>query len=152
MLSRTYVVVMAPVDGGDPTAPVDILVQNDPGSVDARVTTADGAIYYEWRGRPIRFETVAADGAAGGFVPRARLGCQISVTCLGAGNPAAVPAVKLSASLSSVVDDVFGAPFADPNGMPAIRLASATNIASIAYLVSLQIPDAKDDEITGMGV
>ena len=139
MITRAYVVTMPSGEGA--TTPVDILIQDDPGTEDA--PGGDGA-YYEWRGRPVRFETVAADGVTGGFVPRMSLGLTLGLTAIGTG-PVEMPAVQLSASLATLAADL-GTPFPDPNGKPAIRLTGNTGTASVVYLLTVQIAQAQDED------
>lgn len=147
MLSRQYVVQMP---DESPSTALDILVQSAPGSQDEPVTVADAA-YYEWRGRPLRLEVLAADGVAGGFVPRLRLGFLVTVTQYGPGPGTGLPEVQLSESLAGDLSSTDAGPsitiplFTDPNGEPAIRLNGGADTAGQQYLVSLLCPEAKED-------
>jgi hypothetical protein len=147
MLSRLYVVQM-PEEV--PTTPLDILVESAPGSKDAPALPGDGA-YYEWRGRPLRLETLAADGVSGGFVPRLRLGFAVTITPYRQGVVTGVPGTQLSASLVGDVSTTDGGPsinvpaLPDPNGEPAIRLSGDVTTAGAVYLVTLLCPEAKED-------
>ncbi len=147
MITRAYVITMATggEGGGDPDAPVDILIQDAPGAQTSPVVTADGAEYYEWRGRPVRFETTAADGVAGGFVPLMNLGLTFAITAIGSTPAAAVPAVQLSESLATLAADI-GAAFPDPGGEPAIRLTGSSAIEGRVYLLTVQIAQAQDED------
>lgn len=148
MISRTYVVNMPA--GGDAAVPVNIFVQNDPGTIDAPVSQGS-ASYFEWRGRPLRFETVFGDA---GFVPRLTLGFGLSVVPLvSLTTPIAtvVPSVALSQSLVPDLSILQVAPLADPSDMPAIQLTGSSSTASHAYLVTLQVMEAKDEDRTAEG-
>ena len=152
MISRTYVVLMP--SGEAASTPVNIFLQDDPGTIDAPVSQGSAA-YFEVRGRPVRFETVFADGVANGFVPRLALGYSLSVTPLvSAATPiaASVPAVALSQSLVPDQSILTVPVLADPSGMPAIQLQGSSDTQSHVVLVSLQIMEAKDDDRTGNGV
>lgn len=147
MLSRLYVVQM-PSEVS--TAPLDILVQSAPGSQDDPALPGDGA-YYEWRGRPLRLESLAADGAAGGFVPRLRLGFEVTVTRYAQGLVTDLPGVQLSESLVGDISTTDAGPsinfpvLPDPNGEPVIRLIGDDATSAGVFLVSLQCPEAKED-------
>lgn len=147
MLSRLYIVQMP---GESPTTPLDILVQSNPGSPSAPVVTGEGK-YYELRGRDLRLEALAADGAAGGFVPRLRLGFTVSVTPYSANESVAVPGVQLSESLVGDLSSTDSGPsinipvLSDPNGEPVIRLVGSSDTNGLFYLVSLQANEARED-------
>jgi len=149
MISRTYVVLMP--SGGDAAVPVNVFVQNDPGTIAAPVSQGSAA-YFEWRGRPLRFETVAGDP---GFVPRLRLGFGLSVVPLvSLTTPIStlVPSVALSESLVPDLSILTVPVLADPSGMPAIQLTGSTDTAGHTYLVTLQVMDARDEDRTSEGV
>jgi len=151
MISRTYVVLMP--SGGAAATPVNIFVQDDPGTPDQPVSQGSAA-YFEWRGRPMRFETVADDGAANGFVPRLRLGFGLSVVPLvSEATPIStvVPSVALSASLVPDLSILLVPVLPDPSGMPVIQLTGSTSTAGHTYLVTIQIMEAKDEDRTGEG-
>lgn len=146
MLTRTYIVKMP---SEVPTAALDILVQSAPGSQDDPALPGDGA-YYEWRGRPLRLETLVSAGAAGGFVPRLRLGLLVTITPIVAAVAADVPGVQLSASLASLASTDSGPSiavpaFADPAGEPAIRLVGSSATSGLFYVVTLMCPEAHED-------
>jgi hypothetical protein len=148
MISRTYVVDMPA--GEDAAVPVNILVQNNPGTIDAPVAQGS-ASYFEWRGRPLRFESVYGDP---GFVPRLTLGFGLSVVplvSLTTPIAAVVPSVALSQSLIPDLSIFQVEPLADPSGMPVIQLTGSSATASHAYLVTLQVMEAKDEDRTAEG-
>jgi hypothetical protein len=159
MICRTYVVKM-PTSSS--STPLDILVQDSPGTQDAPIVVGDAA-YYEWRGRPVRIP-VESGGAppsaaaiTAGFVPRFRLGCLVSLTPIRTGIASDLPGMQLSSSLASLASTdggpVINIPaFADPAGGPAIRLTGGVGTAGGYYLVALRIPEAKDEDREGTGV
>ncbi len=152
MISRTYVVMM-PGDS-HPTDPVNIYVQDAPGTPEQPVEQED-ACYFEWRGRPIRFETVAADGVAGGFVPRLTLGFAFSIVplvSLRQPNTTVVPSVAFSESLIPDISILSVPVLPDPSDMPAIQLTGTADTASHTYLLTIQIMEAKDEDRTSEGV
>ena len=113
------------------------------------MAAADGA-YYEWRGRPIVLPNPAGDSS---FVPRFRLGFEVSVSPYGNAMSSDLPAVQLSASLASVSSTDAGPTisvpaFADPVAGPAIRLVGGVRHAGKVFIVSVQIPEAKDETAT----
>ncbi len=144
--------------GGEGGDTLDILVQ-DPGSPSAPVLGGDTIVngaYYEWRGRPIRLETLAADGATGGFVPRTRLGLKFSIVEITSGTAGALPGVQLSASLASLASTDAGPTinipaFADPSGEPVIRLRNSADSAEGFFMVSVEISEAKDEDRSPQG-
>ena len=149
MISRLYVVKM-PTEVS--TNPVDILVETNPGSQAAPVVSGTDGAYYEWRGRPIVLPNPSGDSS---FVPRFRLGFEVSITPYGNAMSQSTPSVQLSASLASVSSTDAGPTisvpaFADPAGGAAIRLiggvSSGITTAGLVYLVSVQIPEAKDED------
>ncbi len=155
MINRTYVVKMP--ESGSGATPLDILVETAPGTNAAPITSATG-LYYEWRGRTLRFEQrkLLSTGAANpAWSPRARLGIQLSVTAFGNAAAAAdVPDAQLSASFGvfsatgmavpAVADSVSGGPF--------IRLIGTASTADKFYLVNLLIAEDKDENRTPGGV
>lgn len=159
MISRTYVVVMPEAESA---TPLDILVQDDPGTqADPVVAGGDGA-YYELRGRPLRVPVEAgasppsAAAVGAGFVPRLRLGFSLSVVPLASAIVTDVPGVRLSESLISLAS-TDGGPlinvpsFADPAGGPAIRLTGGAETAGVFFLVSLVVNEAKDEDCDAQG-
>lgn len=161
MISRTYVVKMPSTP--DTAAPVDILVQNQPGTQAAPVVTAGDAAYYELRGRPLRIP-VESGGApptaaqiAAGFVPRFRLGVALSITPIRNAIAGVSPGVQLSSTLASLASTNVGPSInvpalADPAGGPSIRLIGGAATSGLFFLVSLQVPEAKDEDREGTGV
>lgn len=148
MISRTYVVLMPSSETA--TTPVNIFVQDQPGTIDAPISQGSAA-YFEWRGRPVRFETTSEDD---GFVPRLRLGMSVSVVPLvSVATPIStvVPSVALSESLVPDLSILTVPVLADPSGMPAIQLTGSAATAAHAYLVSLEIMQAKDEDRTDTG-
>lgn len=152
MIVRTYVVKMPEQT---PTNPVDILVQNNPGSQSAPVVTGTDGAYYEMLGRTFRIPVLAAAGAAGGFVPPTRLGFSLSITPIRAGEQSGgVPGAQLSASLASLSSTDAGPTisipaFADPTGGPSIRLIGGADTAGKFFLVSFFVAEAKDVDRQG---
>ncbi len=151
MITRTYVVQMPGSE--TPTAPVDILVQSAPGTTNAPVISGGTGAYYEVRGRPLRIPVLAAQGQGAGFVPRLTLGLAVSLVPLStAANGPDLPGVQLSASLASLasLDGTIAIPaFADPGGQPAIRLTGSANTEGHFYLLTLQVPEGKDEDRAG---
>jgi hypothetical protein len=150
MITRTYVVQM-PEES--PTAPLDILVVNTPGSPDAPALPGDGK-YYEWRGRPLRIPVLAAEGASAGFVPRTRLGFIATISPIAAAVSPSLPGVQLSESLASLASTDSGPSIniptlSDPNGQPAIRLIGDASTAGLFFVVTLMCPEAKDEDRNG---
>ena len=148
MISRTYVVLMP--SGGEAATPVNIPVQDDPGLPTAPATQGSAA-WFEWRGRPLRFETVAGDP---GFVPRLRLGFGFSIVplvSLATPISTVVPSVAFSESLVQDMSILTMPVLADPSGMPAIQLTGSSSTAGHTYLVTLQIMEAKDEDRTAEG-
>lgn len=144
MISRLYIVKM-PTEVN--TTPIDILVENDPGTQDDPVVAAGDGAYYEWRGRPIVLPNPAGDSS---FVPRFRLGFEVSVSPYSNAIVTDLPGVQLSESLASI-SSTDGGPlisvpsFPDPAG-PAIRLVGGVGTAGKVFMVSVQIPEAKDED------
>ena len=152
MISRTYVVSMPA--GEDAAIPVNLFVQDDPGTIDAPVSQGS-ASYFELRGRPLRFETTAEDGVVNGFVPRLTLGFGLSVVplvSLATPISTVVPSVALSASLIPDISILTVPVLADPSDMPAIQLTGSTDTASHVYLVTLQVMEAKDEDRSPTGI
>lgn len=161
MITRTYVVKMPSTP--DTTAPVDILVQNNPGSQAAPVVTAGDAAYYEWRARPLRIPVMSGGAPptvaqiALGFVPRLRLGCLVSITPIRAAIAGVSPGVQLSATLASLASTDAGPTIAvpalaDPAGGPSIRLIGGAATSGLFFLVTLEAPEARDEDREGTGV
>jgi len=151
MIVRTYVVKMPDEVS---TNPVDILVQNSPGSQAAPVVSGTDGAYYEVLGRPFRIPVLAAAGVAGGFVPPLRLGFSIAITPLGSAIVTDLPGVQLSASLASLSSTDSGPTisvpaFADPAGGPSLRLVGGAGTAGGIYVVSLFVAEAKDVDRSG---
>ena len=151
MIVRTYVVKM-PTSVS--TNPVDILVQNNPGSQSAPVVAGTDGAYYEVLNRPFRIPVLAAAGQAGGFAPPLRLGFSIAVTPIAAAISAAVPGVQLSASLASLASTDTGPTmaipaFPDPVGGPSLRLVGGIATAGLFFLVSMFVAEAKDTDRSG---
>ena len=153
MISRTYICRMPNSTG----VPLDIAVQNAPGARNAPVGTggaaasaANGA-YYELRNRVIRFPVLAAAGAAGGFVARARLGWRLSLYRYGA--TTLVPGVLLSASIINSLSSTEGggpiiapAALADPGYGPTIRLINDDTLIQGIVIVHFGIFENKDED------
>ena len=154
MISRTYVVLMP---ASSATTPLDILVQNSPGTQAVPIVAGGDGAYYELRGRALRIPVLAAAGAAGGFVPRLRLGFSVAVVRINSAIVTDLPGVKLSASLISLASTDSGPTiavpaFPDPNGLPAIRLTGGAGTSGGFFLVSLRLNEAKDEDREGTGI
>lgn len=146
MNTRTYVVKM-PTSVS--TTPLDILVQNSPGTQAAPVVAGGDGAYYEMLGRPLRIPVLAAAGASAGFVPRLRLGFSLSIAPIKTAIVTDLPGVQLSASLASLSSTDSGPTIsvpalADPAGGPAIRLIGGAGTAGGVFVVTLQVLEAKD--------
>ena len=151
MIVRTYVVQM-PTEVS--TVPLDILVQNNPGSQSAPVVAGGDGAYYEVLNRPFRIPVLASAGQAGGFVPPTRLGFSIAITPCSTGISAAVPGAQLSASLASLASTDTGPTiaipaFADPAGGPSLRLTGGIATAGLFFMVSMFVAEAKDTDWSG---
>ena len=151
MIVRTFVVKM-PTEVS--TNPVDILVQNNPGSQSAPVVAGTDGAYYEVLGRPFRIPVLAAAGQAGGFVSPLRLGFSIAIAPLGSAIVTDLPGVQLSASLASLASTDSGPSmaipaFADPAGGPSLRLTGGIATAGLFFLVALFVAEAKDTDRSG---
>lgn len=160
MISRTYVVKMPT---SSPATPVDILVQNAPGSQSAPVVAATDGAYYEWRGRPLRIPVLSGGSPpstaaiAAGFVPRFRLGFTVSIVRIAAAIVTDLPGAQLSSSLAALSSTDSGptisvTSFPDPAGGPAIRLIGGTGTAGGVFQVTLECPEAKDEDREGTGI
>lgn len=145
MISRQYIVKMP---NEVSTNPIDILVQNNPGSQAAPVVAGGDGAYYEWRGRPLR---IPNPSGSAGYVQRFRLGFLVSVTqylnAVGTG----LPGVQLSASLAKLSSTDAGPTisvpaFADPAGGPSIRLIGGAATAGGVYMVMIQVAEPKDED------
>jgi len=148
MIVRTYVVKM-PTSVS--TTPVDILVQNSPGSQSAPIVAGGDGAYYEVLGRPFRIPVLAAAGAAGGFVSPLRLGFSIAVTPYSTSIATDLPGAQLSASLASLSSTDAGPTislpaFADPAGGPSLRLIGGAGTAGKFFMVSMFVAQARDTD------
>lgn len=154
MINRTYIVKMPATPS---TGAVDIPVQSAPGSSAVPVTTAVDAVYYEWRGRTLRFEQLKllSTGAANpSWSPRVRLGIQVSVVPWGnAAIVTDVPDVQLSASFGTFgVTGIAIPALADSvsNG-PILRLIGGAGTSGKFFAVNLSIAEAKDEDLSPTG-
>lgn len=131
------------------TNPLDILVQNNPGTKTAPVVAGGDGAYYELRGRPLR---VPNPVGSAGPVPRLRLGFSLSIVQVLAAVSGTFPGAQLSASLAALAaGSTIPVPtFTDPAGGPAIRLVGGTigeaSTAGQIYIVSLLISEPKDED------
>lgn len=152
MISRTYVVKMPESVS---TNPLNIFVRNSPGTKAVPITSGTDGKYYEWRGRPLRFEQLAltsAGAANSAFAPRARLGFLVTVTPIVAAISTDLPGVQLSASLTSLASTDSGPTIAIPaladdttNG-PMIRLIGGAGTAGKFFVVSLSVMEPNDED------
>jgi len=154
MINRTFFVKMPT---SSPTTAVDIPVQSNPGSSTAPVTVATDAVYYELRGRTLRFEQLkllSSGGANSAWAPRARLGVQVSVASFGnAAISTDLPDIQLSASFGTWAVSGMAIPaLADSvaNG-PIIRLKGDTGTAGKFYIVNLLIAEQRDEDLSPTG-
>lgn len=145
MISRQYVVKMP---NEVPTNPIDILVQNNPGTQAAPVVAGGDGAYYEWRGRPLR---VPNPSSSASYVQRFRLGFSATLTPISTSIVTDLPGVQFSASLAKLSSTDSGPTisvptFADPAGGPAIRLTGDTGTGGKVFVLSLTLPEAKDED------
>lgn len=171
---RTYIVKMPTSQGS--TSLLDIIVEGPVGSASAPVAgagvagpktappagwvgEADGA-YYEWRGRTLRIPVRFAAGAAGGFVPRFRLGWKLAVYKLG--DPdifgAALDIFYSQSLLGAALPTAFAGAAAvipDPTYGPVIRLRWGLppngGVTPVYFAVHLDVFEAKDEDRDGTG-
>lgn len=111
---------------------------------------ADGQVA-ELRGRPINFETVAADAA---FNPRFGLGFSLSIMPADSGSDGCVtpPTYQLSASLLGTLAAPFNvAQIADPAYGPAIRLLNNPDVQGRVFIVTLSVAEPRDDDRSQTG-
>ena len=112
----------------------------------------------ELRSRILRIEALAAAGAAGGFVPRLRLGGSLGINVLGTTLSAVPPPAQFSQSLAGATAGPYAASvIADPVygvfAQPVIRLWNTTNCEGLVVLVSLGLATSEDEDgETGHGV
>jgi hypothetical protein len=157
MFHRTYLVKMPTVSGTMPY--LDIILEGPVGSADAPVKVAGGGTtppagwqvfglvtgdgqFFEWQGLTLRFETLEADGDAGGFTPRARLGYNVSLFSSDTGSDGCniIPPTALSGSLLGDLAAPFNvATFTDPSYGPVIRLMNSVDTEGAIYTVNLSI-------------
>jgi hypothetical protein len=156
MINRTYVVKMPESASG--TTPLDILVESAPGTQAAPITFGTG-LYYEVRGRTLRFEQrklTSAGNANSAWSPRARLGFSLTVTPFGnAALQTDAPDTFLSASFGTFAATGMVLPaVAVPDsvsGGPLIRLVGGASTADKFYLVTLLIAEDKDEDRSPSG-
>lgn len=162
MIHRTYFVQMPSDAGNMPN--LDILLRGPVGSESApvRLTPAGGTAppagwgvftnansdgqFFEWRSRPIRFETEAGDT---GFVPRARLGWSVvaSPTDENDAGCLSTPIYILSQSLVGTLASPWDAvQIADPTYGPVLRLLNTPDLQGGIFVVNLILPEAKDED------
>lgn len=150
MISRTYIVLM-PTE--TPTGPLDILVENNPGTQAAPVVAGGDGAYYEWRGLPLHLPNRVGTP---GFVPRLRLGFEVAVAGISTAIVTDLPGVQLSASLASLSSTDSGPTisvpaFADPVAGPAIRLTGGAGTAGKVFAVTLKVAEARDEDRSPTG-
>lgn len=154
MINRTYLVKM-PTSVS--TTPVDIAVQSSPGTSTTPITTATDAVYYELRGRALRFEQLklTSTGAANSsWMPRARLGVLAQVQSFGnAAQQTEVPDLQLSASFATWAATGIAIPaLADSTSLgPILRLIGGAGTAGKFYMVNLIVFEAKDEDRSPTG-
>jgi hypothetical protein len=112
----------------------------------------------ELRSRILRIEALASAGAAGGFVPRLRLGGYLGMAMLGTTLSAVPPPAQFSQSLAGATAGPYAASvIPDPVygilAQPVIRLWNTTNCEGLIVLVSLGLATSEDEDgATGRGV
>ena len=164
---RLYTVLLPTDIQADPF--LDIQIEGPVGP-DPQAVGADG-FYLEWRNRPLRVPQKAllvGGGANPAFVPRFRLGYQLSVVAHDLNAPT-LPALFLSASLvGPVVFNQAGAVTAggDPWGgaaglpdlvdaaghhVPIIRVQNVAGSAAGLFRIYLGINEAKDEDRNDTG-
>lgn len=100
--------------------------------------------FFEWRSRPLRFETVF--GAAG-FVPRARLGYLLGVRFAAGAPLAIVPDIVVSQSLVGALPSPYDtAAIPDPAYGPVLRFLDDVAVRSKTFVVTLSIMEPKDED------
>ena len=134
------------------TTPVDIFVETNPGTQDDPVIAGESA-YYEWRGLPLRLPNPAGTN---GFVPRLRLGFEVTVTGISAAVVTDLPGVQLSESLASLSSTDSGPTisvpaFPDPVGGAAIRLVGGTGTGGKVFAVTLKVGEQRDEDRSPTG-
>jgi hypothetical protein len=153
--NRTYIVKLPG------TGAIDIMPEGPVGSRSAPVQAEDGTAppagwnggdgaYYEWRGRTLRFEKRAAVGAAGGFVPRLRLGWNLSLYRFQAAVAASyrTPGVIVSQSLIDTIAGglIANTTIADPSYGPVIRLTTSAELADQIWVVHFSVAAEQDED------
>jgi hypothetical protein len=153
VISRQYVVLMP---NEESTTPIDILVQNNPGSQAAPVVAGGDGAYYEWRGRPLRIPNPSTVAAS--YVQRFRLGFLVGLLRINNSIVTDLPGVQFSASLAKLSSTDAGPTisvpaFADPAGGPSIRLIGGAGTAGGIFVLTLSLPEPKDEDRdpTGQG-
>lgn len=170
MINRSYLVVM-PTNPSSMTS-LDILLRGPVGTVAAPVRIAAGGTtpptnwqvfgavngdgqFCEWRGRPVPFSTLAADLAAGGFVPRLALGWRLDVHAVDSASDGCVvpPTLLLSASLiGTMVAPFLAMNLTDPAYGPVIRLLNSADVAGRTFVVNLGIAQQRDADRSATGL
>jgi hypothetical protein len=125
------------------------------------------AAYYEIRGRTLRFDHLAGEGAVGGFTERTHLGFILSVTPYGdpiaTANWAISDGAQLSASLLAAVGGdtagaIAAANLADPVygvAQPVIRIYkpvfAGEGTRAKLYIVNFSVMERKDEDYANIG-
>lgn len=153
MVHRNYIVLMPSNAGTNPN--MDICLAGPVGTQSAPVAAAGGGTappsgwnggdgaFYEWRGLPIRFETLFG---ATGFTPRARLGFQLSIVGI---DDVDIPTGNFSRSVIGSYDGgsiISTTEVADPSYGPVLRLANTAATQGKVYQVSVTIFEPKDED------
>lgn len=145
------ILVQGPV--GTPNAPVRLAAGGTTPPNGWQPFSGDDGQFYEIRSRPIRFETEVGDA---GFVPRARLGWQVSAMCIDTDSDGCnvPPVVVLSESIigEPPVAAFQAATIADPAYGPVIRLMNSPDVEGVLYSVNFTIEEQKDEDRTPRGV
>lgn len=168
MIHRTYILMLP----STASIPIDIVLTL-PGSQTAPVAAGGGAgktappagwngadgAYYEWRGLPVRFETLV--GATpppngSGFAPRGRLGWKITTHCLNSTVVTQIPEVLPSPSVIATLGGAGGIPtiaLTEPSYGPVIRVVNTVASGqSTVWAVHLDLFEVKDDDRSPTGI
>lgn len=146
------VLPMGPV--GTPAAPVGDGTDGPAGWQEFDNNITGDGMFYEIRGRTVRFETTEGDD---GFVPRVRLGWIASVLCVDSSAEAGCkvpPVVIMSKSLLGTPPNANFANITidDPDYGPVVRLLNSPDTQGALYCVNLEIEEQKDEAVTHAGV
>ncbi len=145
------VLPMGPV--GTPAEPVGDGTDGPAGWQEFPNNIDGDGLFYEVLGRVLRFETTEGDD---GFVPRARLGFEVSVLCMDSESDGCniPPVVILSRSLIGTPPNAnfVNLTIDDPDYGPVVRLLNSPDTEGALYCVMLSLAEQKDMDSTHAGV